>query len=549
MRILRLVCILIVIALSITFLHAQNLVSNPSFEDHLLTECTPTEISFAFGSYAINWSCPNWGTSDVFSSSGELPDSCFSSVPNNGSFPPHLGSQLPRTGQRMAGIIHRTTNFTIEEDLFYTWREYIQAQLTEALVPGEYYRFEMFISFGEASALAANNIGVAFVKEQQYFQTYSIIPLKPIFTEKRIITDSLNWTKIAFSFKASDTSKYLIIGNYYYDSDTDYILNPFHNPEIKTSYYFIDDVSLVNIPCESFDFTGDLTICQGDSAIVVAATNYKNVVWEALSEPGVIVNLGSTLRAKPDQTISYKVKGLGECNLSGEDTITVVVNPAPLAMIGADTSLCKGSSLLLDAGEGTRYTWQDNTHYRFLNVTETGRYSVQVMNEFRCQTYKEINVIFDIPPVVNLGNDTLLCDEFLLLNARQGFKSYLWSTGSEDSSILVSDAGKYWVTIKNACGEDHDTINAYFMKDIFIPNVITLNDDDLNAQFKIKDIGPEATGRLKMYNRWGKEFLSDDHYKGDWPKESDSVPNGIYYYILTYAGCKTFRGWLHVLTN
>ncbi len=59
-------------------------------------------------------------------------------------------------------------------------------------------------------------------------------------------------------------------------------------------------------------------------------------------------------------------------------------------------------------------------------------------------------------PIVELGNDTTLCDgeELTLGGNSLPNESYLWSTGATSSSITVSDAGLYWLSVtKNDCTE------------------------------------------------------------------------------------------------
>lgn len=71
-----------------------------------------------------------------------------------------------------------------------------------------------------------------------------------------------------------------------------------------------------------------------------------------------------------------------------------------------------------------------------------------------------------------LGADTLICKNHLpfMLNAPLGYDSYLWSTGSSNSTISVLDSGTYWVKcIMNGCGELSDIIHIGFL------NTLTLN--------------------------------------------------------------------------
>ncbi|MFN4299344.1 MAG: hypothetical protein ACK4EX_06400, partial [Thermaurantimonas sp.] len=65
-------------------------------------------------------------------------------------------------------------------------------------------------------------------------------------------------------------------------------------------------------------------------------------------------------------------------------------------------------------------------------------------------------------PDVDLGfTDTLLCrGESVLLDASQGFPAtYLWSTGSTDSILSVSQSGRYWVQVSTPCGTVSDTVS------------------------------------------------------------------------------------------
>jgi len=71
-----------------------------------------------------------------------------------------------------------------------------------------------------------------------------------------------------------------------------------------------------------------------------------------------------------------------------------------------------------------------------------------------------------------LGADTLICKNQtpFMLNAPLGYDSYLWSNGSINSSIAVSDSGTYWVKcVMNGCGELSDVIHIGFL------NTPTLN--------------------------------------------------------------------------
>jgi gliding motility-associated-like protein len=84
------------------------------------------------------------------------------------------------------------------------------------------------------------------------------------------------------------------------------------------------------------------------------------------------------------------------------------------------------------------------------------------------------SIVILVSPALNmltLGSDTTLCPgDSIQLNAGAGFSAYQWNTGATDSAIWVKAAGKYFVTVDNACGASlSDTI------EIFMPAVPLLS--------------------------------------------------------------------------
>ncbi|HNQ20557.1 MAG TPA: gliding motility-associated C-terminal domain-containing protein, partial [Bacteroidales bacterium] len=66
--------------------------------------------------------------------------------------------------------------------------------------------------------------------------------------------------------------------------------------------------------------------------------------------------------------------------------------------------------------------------------------------------------------------------------------------------------------------------------EIFIPNVITPNNDGINDFFQITNLEYYPNSQIKIYNRWGKKIYENEDYKGDW--DGDNHSEGTYYYIF-----------------
>lgn len=159
--------------------------------------------------------------------------------------------------------------------------------------------------------------------------------------------------------------------------------------------------------------------------------------------------------ATPSATETYSVTVTNGAGCPANDSVTVNVNPAPIVDLGADTLICGGSSLTLDAGNpGADYLWNDNSTNQTLTVTTNGTYFVTVTELVNnCSTTDSITVTFGTVPTVTLPNDTAICSgSNLTIDAGAGYASYNWSTGETTQTITVNSADTYSVTITNNDG-------------------------------------------------------------------------------------------------
>lgn len=225
----------IVTALFYNFVHGQNLVQNPSFEDTLSCPNFLSEISSA-----KYWDGCGWvGSPDFFYKCAN--SNSIVGVPDN-----WLGHQNPATGKGYAGIICYTSGSTNE-------REYIISKLTSTLVVGQRYYISFKVSKGDDSTLfsgsSTNKLGVRFRRFScpQSQPTPSVAFIYPDnfahFYSNTIITDRLNWTAISGSFIADSAYQYIVLGNFFKNAQTNVVYpGSTTNNGGYASYYYIDDV-------------------------------------------------------------------------------------------------------------------------------------------------------------------------------------------------------------------------------------------------------------------------------------------------------------------
>ena len=208
----------------------------------------------------------------------------------------------------------------------------------------------------------------------------------------------------------------------------------------------------------------DVTICQGDSVILNAAYPNSSYVWQdSTTNPIMVANL----------TGPYWVE-VTRFNCFSSDTMILTVDTFPIVNLGADTILCNGDSLVLDAfNTNANYLWQNGSTNSELTVAVTGTYWVQVSNN-SCVSSDTIFTAFNPVPIINLGNDTTLCDgDSILLYAGYSGATYLWQDNSTSVNYNVLTQGIYQVTVTLGTCNYSDSILVFYDP---LPNVDLGND-------------------------------------------------------------------------
>jgi hypothetical protein len=194
------------------------------------------------------------------------------------------------------------------------------------------------------------------------------------------------------------------------------------------------------------DLESDTTQCGG--SVELDAGNFSSYLWSTNStSQKITVNSSGT----------YWVEVTASNGCKKRDSIRVTIHTPPTVSLGSDTTQC-GGNITLNAGSFSSYSWSTGSTSSSIYVTTSGNYSVTVTDANGCSDSDTISVTIHNLPAVNLGRDTNQCGGTISLNGGS-FSSYLWSTGSTNSSITISSSGNYWLeaTDQNGCS-DRDTI-------------------------------------------------------------------------------------------
>ncbi len=232
-----------------TFLKAQNLVLNPSFEDHI--SCPDDYMMLP-----NNWHTCS-GTPDYFNACDDTLVLNSFGVPSNG-----FGYQYAFDGNAYCGFYSLSFTDT-------NYKEYLGCRLLNPLIIGQkyYVSFHVIRANGVGVKMATNNIGLLFSTiSYQDNNPNSIwgIPTNNFanIVDTNIITDSHNWTNIKGSIIADSAYQYIQIGIFFDVAHIDTLLygNPIWLNQV--AYYFLDEVcvSTDSLTCNPIDAIKEINL-------------------------------------------------------------------------------------------------------------------------------------------------------------------------------------------------------------------------------------------------------------------------------------------------
>jgi gliding motility-associated-like protein len=239
----RKVLIFIFIVFSMKSISQNNLVINGDFETTISCNIDMGDLAFA-----PPWNSPTIGTPDLFhsciGSSGNLPG-----IPLN-----RFGYQFAHSGSAYAGFYAMYIGSLNN-------REYIQGQLSNKLIHNKLYYFSALISPSDIPTpsyylVGIDKIGVYFSNISYYDPVNNFLLVTPqiVSDTSKTYSNTINWMKISGYYRAKGDEQYLTIGNFADDAhtDTSWLSVSSVLPIVAgISYYYIDDVSLICLDCDS----------------------------------------------------------------------------------------------------------------------------------------------------------------------------------------------------------------------------------------------------------------------------------------------------------
>ena len=231
---------------------------------------------------------------------------------------------------------------------------------------------------------------------------------------------------------------------------------------------FSDTIDVLLDALPTIELGKDTAIC-AETSITLDAGAATSWSWNWIPTA-----TSQTIQVRTAGDYSVEITDSNGCK--GRDTISITSMPLPVVNLGNDTAICAGDSIILNAGNGTGWTWNVSGNSQTLVVKTSNTYRVTTIDANSCEKSDTIVIDVNPIPVVNLGNDTSICIENqYTLDAENTGSTYLWSTGSTDPSIQIDGADTYEVIVTGSTNcIAYDTI----VVDTFATPVPNLNSND-----------------------------------------------------------------------
>jgi len=239
----------------------------------------------------------------------------------------------------------------------------------------------------------------------------------------------------------------------------------FVSPSVTTTYTVIgfsgacSDTSPVTVtvqPQASATVSPSTTICNGQST-TLSVTSGTSYAWSN----GAVT---SATTVSPTNNTTYTVTVWnGACKNTGSVSVSVI--PTPTVAVSANSTICRGDIVTLNASGGTGYTWSNgaNSSSTTVSPSATTTYTVVTSGSGSCAGTGTVTVNVAAPPSAVITGNNNVCQGMIATLTASGGGSYLWSTGETTATINPTISGTYSVEVTIGSCKSTATITTNFV--------------------------------------------------------------------------------------
>ena len=172
------------------------------------------------------------------------------------------------------------------------------------------------------------------------------------------------------------------------------------------------------------------------------------------------------------------------------------------------------------------------------NLTATGVYYDTLQSVQGCDSIVELTLNVNLlVPDFEITRTGVLCeDNHVELRANIDNVIYQWSTGETSQVIQVREEGIYSISVESGLCQGSQEIEVLCPCKMFVPNVFTPNNDNINDVFIPISPGALNSFSMQIYDRWGSLIYKTNSYTPwDGKTNGRDAVDGVYYCIIEYT--------------
>jgi len=517
-------------------LKAQNLVLNPSFEDH-----SPCRSS-GDGTQFIR-DCKYWTFGDSLADKSE--SAYCTSCSNNYFKPPWInlmGYQYPRTGSGMIFLFNNynldTTNYfgSLDGLINHNYREFINGTLSNVLTKGTVYHIGCYVNLSDSSSIATDNFGIYISDSLMDYDKLGMVAKPPFNIPQisnpsgKIISDTLGWTLLDGMYQAKGTEKYLCLGSYKDDQHSVCSKDLTKKEEGYSNSYFIDDVFVIPINFPTLAQSHDTIICPGTRITLHTTAGHGfSQQWQDGSKGDSFIVSDPGIYWVSFDTLGYSVR----------DSVKISYYQITSGIPGEIVTCSFPNTLSAPVDSMLTYYWPDGSS-GFQYIAAKPEMVYYNLKSGKCMIKDSILLVDaeHFKPI--LPKDTSFCThDSLIMNLSGIGNDITWQDNSTSKIYPITTPGSYKLYIKTACGNVENDMNVFEGDchcNLWIPNAFSPDSNGTNDIFKCVNACPMEQFELQVYNRLGVKVFQTDNIQTNWDGNYHGTPcaDGIYVYNVHY---------------
>jgi gliding motility-associated-like protein len=264
------------------------------------------------------------------------------------------------------------------------------------------------------------------------------------------------WTDVGATIALSNPNAVAASGTYYIKGTTAASCSVIQS--VTVTINALPTVTITNPSAVCSPLTVDLTstnITTGSTAGLTYTQWTNAIATTVLSNPNAVAASGI-----------YYIKGTTAASCSVTQPVTVTINALPTVTITNPSAVCSPATVDLTSTNittgstaGLTYTqWTDAGATTAVSnpnaVAASGTYYIKGTTAASCSVTQPVTITVNPLPsaTITTSGPTNFCVGGTVTLTAPGGNIYLWNTGANSQSILISNSGNYSVTITNASG-------------------------------------------------------------------------------------------------